>query len=384
MRVQVSRNPDEQLQRLLREVRRLPTKQNIEKLASAANRAGEVVFLFLDNVSHHQPCKGFIIYLQNGSFWAKSIDRPSTAWQKYELVLRANATGHTGYDGRFAQELFDQFDRGISIYLSRRHELSVNDIYQIFEQKQRRNPTRDRICKDCRWALPMFRHNPDKDLRDAEREVCKTGGMQAVVALIQHRLRAGLPTEYVVVAGKLGHRAAQLVIPSHTIDWTNQIDRSILFEGLLDIDYHLMVRILCDLAETMLGPWEVAYPKNRTFHDGIMAMRRLIAGTYTGDDRKDVARAVHFAYSVSAGFFPSSSVEYHEAGGSGPWRDCTPSAVNSALTVAYVLRMYCEESSVRLGAGDASSVKPFPATKERFRIQALFIADRLLGLAPVK
>lgn len=221
---------------------------------------------------------------------------------------------------------------------------------------------------------PHYRRNVDEDLRDAERNA-QSGDPHAVAALLQQRLRAGLLNpNYVVAACRLGHRTAQIVFPdAFTMDWTKRLTRQIIFEFLFNIDRNFMIRVLCDLTEMMIREHDL--PREESVYrslEGLVAVRGIIAGTSvsTLDDDEDVATALHWGLAVNA----RPPLEQY--------RDPAHQAFGiSVVGVAHVMQAFRSESP-QGAAGHVSGIKPYPVTKEGWRRQALFIADRILGLVP--
>lgn len=218
------------------------------------------------------------------------------------------------------------------------------------------------------WLISA-RRNPDEQSRAAERRAGYDHDIQAQAAIISNKLRTGqlLPV-HVEAAARLGHKAAQQVIPEHTVDWTNDLDRTYkVYYPLFSTDPDKILLVLCDYVETQLLPLFLAeHPGNNLFNSAISAIKQpqLFSSAYPV---RIVERQIYR-------FIADYGVE-------------PPIDIRAACSVLPLIQI---DSSRRTGlfsnlrdtgfrAGFASRIEPLPvADRQAWRAQALFIAEGLL------
>lgn len=236
------------------------------------------------------------------------------------------------------------------------------------------------------WA--ELRANPD-DRFSAVQRASRYGDRNSLAELLQQRLRVGILTPWHVrVASYLGHRAAQEVIWENALDWTNQHQRFMGYEAMLHLDTFLTIQIMLEYVESLLITEEFVYLNEiQPFAEALQSARRILIG-----------EALDLDTSIQLHRLNSRCLRFHAiymAGGTGFSEALArgikePDKLASIVAdVGKIMRMVVELSfeadrnrRYRM-AGICSTIQPYPTNRKSYRQQAMFIADRILGLVPV-
>lgn len=255
-----------------------------------------------------------------------------------------------------------------------------------------RSITEDRLaghalCDLCRqdliryfWQTSPAKRNPDEETRQIFRTYQQDPSVENAAKLIHQRIRVGeLPPEYIIGAGLLGHRAAQLVIPTHTRDWTQPRERNLVYDYLLRINPYYLVEILLDFVEQEMAADDVLINSNDT------ARARVIEEA--PDRIREYLNEVDQEPGGHHGVLPATPrwVTLLRIRGQG-YVFNSHTHCNSVRNILSLVQMiedirYGTISNRHSAAGAATGVVPVTNNKDEYRRQALFIANRLLNLS---
>lgn len=219
----------------------------------------------------------------------------------------------------------------------------------------------------------------DEFLRDAEREAASNDPV-AVARLLAARIRAGLlPQEYVVGAGLLGHRAAQLVVHTHTRDWTQPRERNLIYDYLLRTNPYYLVGILLDFIEQEMAADTVLINSNDTQRARFIEEAPDRIREYL-DEVVEEPEGYHGVLPTTPRWVTLLRIRGHG------YVFNSHTHCNSVRNILSLVQMiedirYGTISNRHSAAGAATGVVPVTNNKDEYRRQALFIANRLLNLS---
>lgn len=223
----------------------------------------------------------------------------------------------------------------------------------------------------------------DEELRAAEREASQ-GDRSALARLIAKRIRSGeLSLQAANIASELGHHSAQLAVGIPTVDWTHESYRTRVYLDLLSWDFAKTLLILCEYVRRDSYPhlqerFPEEYLLTRALELIEVRCKRGIAETTSPSSEAD-RRVFRSARSRIYNINSISAIE-----GAYVATENTATAILRLIDVyeswQYMLQAKDKRRVCFEAAGQASLIRPWPATTANYRKQALFIADRLLLL----